>query len=317
MVALTTNGFRRYGAGMRLGFAVPISGSWASPANCLEMATKAEGLGYSSLWTFQRLLSPLDGEAPVLAPAYRSVHDPLAILAYLAGRTSTIRLGLAVVNMPYYAPVVLAKLLTTIDHLSDGRLDAGLGIGWSPQEFEAVGAPLARRGARAEDFVRCLRAIWTEDVVDYRGRFYRVPRARIDPKPVQQPHPPILLGGTAEAALRRTGRVAAGWISSSRADLARIEESVTVVREAAVRSGRDPGELRFICRGVVRVRGGERAPLVGSLDDIRADLRDLAVKGITETFIDLNFDPEIGSPDADPAVSMRRAHQVLEALAPA
>jgi probable F420-dependent oxidoreductase len=301
---------------VQLGFAVPISGSWASPANCLEIARRAEELGYTSLWTFQRLLSPLDGDAPVLDPQYRQVHDPLAILGYLAGQTTTVRLGVAVVNMPYYAPIVLAKLLTTIDHLSDGRLVAGLGIGWLPQEFEAVGAPMGERGARAEDFVRCLRAIWTEDVVEYEGKFYRVPRARVDPKPVQEPHPPILFGGAAEVALRRAGRLADGWISSSRADLSRIDESIAIVRRAASDAGRDAGALRFVCRGVVKVRSGERAPLVGSFDEIRSDLADLATKGMTETFIDLNFDPEIGSPDADPVVSMRRAHEVLEALAP-
>jgi probable F420-dependent oxidoreductase len=219
--------------------------------------------------------------------------------------------------MPYYAPIVLAKALTTIDHLSDGRLDAGLGLGWLPQEFEAVGTPRGERGVRAEDFIRCLRAIWTDDVVEYEGKFYRVPRSRVDPKPVQQPHPPVLLGGAAEVALRRAGRLADGWISSSREDLTRIDESIAVVRGAALEAGRDAEALRFMCRGVVKVRSGERAPLVGSLDEIRADLADLATKGMTETFIDLNFDPEIGSPDADPVVSMRRAHEVLEALAPA
>jgi probable F420-dependent oxidoreductase len=303
---------------VQLGFAVPVSGSWASPGNCVEIARTAEELGYTSLWTFQRLLSPLDGDAPLLATPYHSVHDPLATLAYLAGHTSTARLGVAVVNLPYYAPIVLAKLLTTIDHLSDGRLDAGLGIGWSPHEFEAVGVPVARRGARAEDFLRCLRAIWTDEIVEYEGDFYRVPRSRVEPRPVQKPHPPLLLGGTAEAALRRAGRVAAGWISSSRADLNRIDESIAIVRTAAVGAGRDPDELRFICRGVVKVRTtGERAPLVGSFDEVRADLGDLATKGITETFIDLNFDPQIGSPDVEQGASMRHAHEVLEALAPA
>ncbi|MDQ3660414.1 MAG: TIGR03619 family F420-dependent LLM class oxidoreductase [Actinomycetota bacterium] len=303
---------------MRLGFAVPVSGSWARPANCLEIACKAERLGYTSLWTFQRLLSPLDGGAPLLAPPYHSVYDPLATLAYLAGHTSTARLGVAVVNLPYYSPIVLAKLLTTVDQFSNGRLDAGLGIGWLPHEFEAVGTPFARRGARAEDFIHCLRAIWTDEVVEYSGDFYGVPRSRVDPKPVQKPHPPLLLGGTAEAALRRVGRVAAGWISSSRADLSRIDESIAVVRAAAVGAGRDPDELRFVCRGVVKAQTeGNRAPLVGSFEEIRADLGELAIKGITETFIDLNFDPQIGSPDADPGASMRRAHEVLEALAPA
>lgn len=182
----------RYDASVQLGFAVPVSGSWARPANCVEVARKAEQLGYTSLWTFQRLLSPLNGNTPLLEPPYHSVHDPLATLAYLAGRTSTARLGVAVVNLPYYSPIMLAKLLTTIDNFSDGRLDAGLGIGWSPHEFEAVGAPLEGRGARAEDFLRCMRAIWTDEVVEYSGDFYRVPRSRVDPKPVQKPHPPLL-----------------------------------------------------------------------------------------------------------------------------
>ena len=180
-----------------------------------------------------------------------------------------------------------------------------------------MGQTLEQRGRRGVDFLRCLRAIWTDDVVDYQGEFYRVPRSRVEPKPVQRPHPPILLGGMAPAALRRAGRVAAGWISSSRADLSRIDEYIAVVREAAERAGRDPAPLRFICRGVVKVRTGQRAPLVGSLDQIRSDLDELAAAGqLTETFLDLNFDPEIGSPDADPGESMRRAHEALEALAP-
>lgn len=301
---------------MQLGVAVPVSGSWATPDNCTAIAARAEALGYTSLWTFQRLLSPLDGNEPLLAPPYRSVHDPLAVLAYLAGRTTTARLGVAVLNLPYYAPLVLAKALTTIDHLSGGRLDVGLGIGWLPQELEAVGLSTDRRGARTEDQLRCLQAIWTDEVVDYDGPYARVPRSRVDPKPVQQPHPPILFGGGADAALRRAGRMSSGWISSSQADLTRIDESIAIVRDAAADAGRDPDGLRFVCRGVVKVRSGERAPLVGSLDDIRADLAELAAKGVTETFIDCNFDPEIGSPDADPVASMGRAHEVLEALAP-
>ncbi len=301
---------------MLLGFGAPISGSWATPDRCAEVAVRAEELGYASLWTFQRLLSPLDGDRPLLAPQYRSVHDPLTMLAFLAGRTTRVRLGVAIVNAPYQAPVVLAKALTTIDHLSGGRLDAGIGIGWSPHELEAVGVSADRRGARADDFLRCLQAIWTDDVVDYEGAFYRVPRSRIDPKPVQVPHPPILMGGAAPAALRRAGRATSGWISSSQADLTRIDEPIAVVREAAADAGRDVDALRFVCRGVVKVRTGERAPLTGSLDDVRSDLHDLAAKGVTETFVDLNFDPEIGSPDADPDTSVRRAIEVLEALAP-
>ena len=309
---------RAYGDRVLLGFALPVSGSWATPANCAHIAQRAEALGYASLWTFQRLLSPVegDGDEPMLAPQYRSVHDPLAVLAYTAGRTTTVRLGVAVVNMPYYAPVVLAKQLTTIDHLSGGRLDVGLGIGWLPPELEAVGMTAEHRGARAEDYLRCLTALWTDEIVEYDGEFYRVPRSRVDPKPLQRPHPPVLLGGGADPALRRAGRVAGGWISSSQADLSRIDRSIDTVRRGAIDAGRDPDGLRFVCRGAVKVRTGERSPLVGSLDDIRADLVDLAAQGVTETFVDLNFDPQIGSPDADATTSMRRAEEVLGALAP-
>ena len=179
---------------MELGCAVPVSGSWATPEACAEVASFAEALGYRSLWTFQRLLAPVDKDgADRLEPQYRSVEDPLAMLAYLAATTTSARLGVAVLNAPFYSPIVLAK-------------------------------------------------------------------------PLQRPHPPLLLGGTANAALRRAGRMADGWISSSRADLSDLTRSIGVVRAAA--------------------------------------------------FVDLNFDPLIGSPDADPEVSLRQARTVLEALAP-
>ncbi len=307
---------------MQLGFAVPTAGSWATPDRMVELATRAEQLDYASLWTFQRLLFPADeAEAanPRWQPVYRSVHDPLVTLSFLAAHTSRVRLGIAVLNMPWYSPILLAKLATSLDHVSGGRLDLGLGLGWSQVEYDAAGAPFERRGERADDFLACLRAIWTDDPVDYESEFHLVRRARVHPRPVQQPHPPVLLGGAAPAALRRAGRLSEGWISSSGADLSNIGSQIAIVREAATAAGRDADALRFVCRGVVRVRpaGAEqRRPLTGSLDEVRADLAEIAEQGVTEVFVDLNFDREIGSPDADPDVSMRRAHEVLEALAP-
>lgn len=302
---------------MQLGFAVPVSGSWATAEHCAALATRAEELGYRSLWSFQRLLSPVDERGTeVLDPPYRSVTDPVVVTAFLAGLTRTARLGLAVVNAPFYPPVLLSKALTTLDRFSGGRLDVGFGLGWLEEEFEAVGVPRAERGARTEDLLRCLEAIWSEPVVDYEGTFYRVPRAKVEPKPLQRPRPPVLLGGIADAALARAGRMSDGWISSSRADLSAIGRSIDVVRAAAAAAGRDPEAVRIVVRGVVKVRDGERAPLVGSLSEIRGDLDRLAAAGVTETFVDLNFDPRVGSPDADPDESVRHAHRVLEALAP-
>jgi probable F420-dependent oxidoreductase len=300
--------------GMLIGFGVPVSGSWATPRNIVQIARAAERLGYASLWSFQRTLYPVDDSIPVV---YRSVHDPLAVSAYVAAVTERIRIGIAVVNLPFYAPIVLAKALTSIDVLSDGRLDAGLGLGWNPDEFAAAGTPVEGRGRRAEDFLNCLRAIWTEDPVDYHGEFYEVPRSRVDPRPVQRPHPPILLGGSAEPALRRAGRLAAGWVSASRFEAAQLPAAVATVRDAAAQAGRDPATLRIVIRASVRVRDGdEDRPFAGTVDKIRRDIADYAAHGATELFVDLNFDEQIADPAADPAASMRRAHAALEAFAP-
>lgn len=300
---------------MLIGFAVPMSGSWATPANQVRIAQRAEELGYHSLWTLQRLLNPADSTDMT----YRNVPDPLITLSYLAAHTSRVRLGVAVLNMPFFPPPLLAKQAVSLDHVSGGRLDLGLGLGWMREEFTAVGVPYERRGARAEEFLAVLEELWTSEVPEFHGEFYELPPVRFDPKPLQKPRPPILLGGTSEPALRRAGRLSDGWISSSRADLHRIGQSIEIVREAARAAGRDPGALRFVCRGVVRVRpqaGPDRRPLTGTLEEIRSDFGALEAQGVTELFVDLNFDPEIGHPDADPGESMRRAEDALVALAP-
>lgn len=303
---------------MRLGVGLPMSGAWATPESMREVATTAEQLGYDSLWTYQRLLHPV---AEDWGSPYHSVLDPVVALSYVAAATSTVRLGLAIVNMPFYAPIVLSKALTTLDRVSGGRLDVGLGLGWAPPEFEAAGVPYERRGARGEEFVACLRAIWTEPVVEFAGEFYRVPRSRVDPKPVQRPTPPILLGGTAEKALQRAGRVADGWISSSRADLTRMGESIEVVRAAAAEAGRDPEQLRFVVRGVVRLTGqpetGERRPLHGDAAQVRSDLEALGRVGVTEVFLDLNYDERSTADDVDAESGLANALTAITALAPA
>ncbi len=300
-----------------IGFGLPVSGSWATASNLVTIARRAEALGYASLWSFQRLLHPAEGD---WGPMYRSVQDPIVSLAHVAAVTERVRLGFAIVNAPFYSPIVLAKQLTTLDHVSAGRLDAGLGLGWAEEEFVAAGVPYQRRGARTEEFIHCLKAIWTQEVVRFDGEFYQVPPARVDPKPVQHPHPPLLLGGGAERALRRAAELADGWISASQHDLRQIGTDIEFMKRCAEQAGRDPGVLRFIVRGVIELTEqdlpADRRPLHGSAEQIRADLDQLAARGVTEVFLDLNFDPTIGSPDADPGTSMERAERVLSTFAP-
>ena len=316
-----------------LGFGLPCSGSWATPSSMLHVARRAEALGYASLWTFQRLLCPTADDAdpshgrgrnpasrPADDPAYRMVHDPLAPLAFVAGHTERIRLGTATICAPFTAPALLAKQTTSLDVLSEGRLTVGLGIGWLPQEYAAAGVPFTRRGDRMEEYVRCLQALWTQDPVEFSGEFYTVPRSHSGLRTVQRPHPPLLLGGAAPAALRRAGRLAQGWISSSSHDLTRIDEPITVVREAAEEAGRDPAALSILVRGLVELTGADpgpgRRPLHGTQEQVLDDLAVLGRRGVTEVLIDCNFAPEVGSPDVDVARASAHAEDLLEAMAP-
>jgi probable F420-dependent oxidoreductase len=305
---------------MFVGFGLPVSGAWATPDRVGDVAARAERLGYHSLWTFQRLLVGVDQR---LDPVYASVLDPLVALGYAAALTRRVRLGVAVVNLPFVSPAYLAKQAASLDVLSGGRLDLGLGTGWSPAEFAATGASPRRRGARAEEYLAVLRALWADGVGEFTGEFFTVPPSRMRPLPVQRPGPPILLGGSAPAALERAGRAADGWVTRSAADLATIGDDIAVVRAAAARAGRDPAGVRVVSRGVVRPGqgepgpGGRRRPLSGSYGQIRDDVAWLAEQGVTEVFFDLNWDPQIGSPDADPAAATGRAIEIMEALAPA
>jgi len=217
---------------------------------------------------------------------------------------------------------VLAKQASTVDVLSGGRLDLGLGIGWMPEEFAATGASTARRGARTEEYLAVLRTLWADEVSSFDGEFYTIPAGRQDPRPVQRPGPPVLLGGMSHPAMERAGRIADGWITSSRADLSQIAEAVAVIREAAQAAGRDPDAVRIVCRGVVLA--GEEVPdpdggrrlLSGGFAQIREDTAWLGEQGVTELFYDLNWDPQVGSPSVEPQAAAARAEEILGQLAP-
>lgn len=297
---------------MKIGFGAAVSGAWATPDNLTRFAMSAEELGYSSLWTFHRLLIPAEQE---LLPVYRSVLDPLVALSYVAARTSTIRLGVALINFPFVSPTYVAKQASTLDVLSGGRLDLGLGAGWQEAEFVATGASSAHRGARTVEYLRVLRTLWGDSVSSFDGEHYTVPPSRMDPDPVQKPGPPVLLGGVVPAALTRAGRIADGWLSRSATDLDSISEQIAVVCKGAEEAGKDPASVRVVCRGVVRP--GERVGrLSGSYAQIRADAEWLGEQGVTELFYDLNWDPLIGNPDVSVDSATDRAQELLEALAP-
>jgi len=284
---------------MKLGFSLPVMGAWATPENQVRVAQHAEALGYSGLWVLQRLLyahQPKNDYPPMPGQpwpkAFEYVVDPTVSLAYVAAVTRRIRLGTSVLIMPYYAPILLAKQLATLDLLSGGRLDVGLGIGWSQDEYEASGVPFRQRGKRGDEFLRCLKTIWTQDVVEFEGEFYRVPRSNVQPKPVQKPHPPITIGGYGPTVIQRAVTLGDGF-NGGNMPLAAVAPLVKQIQEAAVAHGRDPKGLHIVCRGAFSVQpapgGKDRRALWGTLDEIREDVRRYAELGLTELFLEANL----------------------------
>jgi probable F420-dependent oxidoreductase len=293
---------------------LPVSGAWANPASLGRFAKRAEELGYHGVWSFQRLLA---GREQHLAPVYRSVLDPIVALGFAAACTERIRLGVSVINLPYVSPAYLAKQAATLDVLSGGRHDLGLGTGWSEPEFRATGSRPDPRGRRIEEYLEVLRALWNDEVAAFEGDLYELPPSTMLPKPVQPGGPPVLLGGTADAALRRAGRISAGWVTSSRSSLDDVARGVQIVRRAAEEAGRDPDLARIVVRGNVQAgRRDDAMPLSGDWAQIRGGAQLYAEAGVTELFYDLNWDPLIGGPDADPVAAGERAEEILTALAP-
>jgi probable F420-dependent oxidoreductase len=278
---------------MKIGAMLPHLGTGMSPAALVAAARRAEELGYDSLWVIERLLYPTNPRSPYpatpdgsLPKMYARALTPIETLSYIAAHTSRIALGTSVLNMPLHNPVMLARQLATLDVLSGGRLRVGLGQAWSVDEMEAAGATPKGRAARADEFGRVLKAIWTTDPVEFSGEFFTVPRSTLQPKPIQSPHPPIYMGAYAPGALERVGRTANGWIPSG-VPLAGIGPMMNQVREAARAAGRDPSALELVIfefPSILEQSPGEDRPdFVGTIDEIRRDVataRDLGVSEI-------------------------------------
>jgi probable F420-dependent oxidoreductase len=289
---------------VKLGFALPHIGPIASTVNIRKAAQEAEDLGYHSLWTNERVLVPVDPKTPYpgtadgkLNPEYDTVFEHLTVLTYASAVTSRIRLGVSVINIPFYNPVMLGRRVATMDQLSDGRITLGVGLAWSEDECDVNNVPFKERGRIGEEAIEALKAVWGPDPVEYHGRHFDIPASVIGPKPVQKPHPPILVGAFVPKALDRAGRLADGFTGCC----APVEALITMmnaVKEAAQKRGRDAGSLQFVMRCLVTrtdqpVEGEGRAVAVGSWDQIRSDVRRMAEAGVDEAFFDVAFQPDV------------------------
>jgi probable F420-dependent oxidoreductase len=286
---------------MKIGFSLPNIGPVGTAEALTKVAQRAEALGYSSLWTIERLLYPLNLQRPYpgtpdghLPEIYKQVLDPVDALTYVAPLTKKIRLGTSVLDMPYHNPVVLARRLTTLDVLSNGRLSVGLGLGWSKDEMDATGADITKRGALADEFLPLLKAIWTTNPVEFHGKFFNVPKSYINLKPVQKPHPPIYLGAFVPAALKRLAKLADGW-NPVFLPLPVMQEMFANIRQMAKEAGRDPSAIEMVVHACIEITekplGKDRPIFSGTLEQISDDVKGCAKIGAEEVFFDPAFAP--------------------------
>ena len=201
----------------------PLRARGLSPAGTPEylrtLGTAAEEPGFHSLWIAEHVVLfddyashyPYSADGRIPACGKSGFLDPFDALAFLAACTTRVRLGTGICLVPQRNPVYTAKEAATVDWLSGGRLDFGVGVGWLAEEFRALGVPFERRGERCRDYLEVMRRLWCDPVSAFAGEFYELPACREYPKPVQQPHPPIYFGGESEAALRRVADVGQGW----------------------------------------------------------------------------------------------------------
>jgi len=232
--------------GLAFASSISIEGDTA-----IDLCRRAEAAGFESVWGGEHVILPttiesrypysVDGKIP--AQPETPIPDPLIWLAFAAAAAPTLRLGTCILIVPQRNPVVLAKELATLDRLSGGRVELGLGVGWMKEEFDALGVPWDRRGARNDEYVAAMRALWDGPHAEFHGEFVDFPPVTCSPRPLQRSIP-ILVGGDTEAAIQRTVRLADGYFPGE-GDADRLATLIRRVRDAAERAGRDPASIEI------------------------------------------------------------------------
>ena len=227
-----------------MNFGLPLFA--VKPVDFPAVAQAAETAGFESIWIPEHLVFPSEmpatypysetGQPPVFPGS--PLYDPWVSLAFVAGTTQRIRLGTQVYILPLRHPLVTARAVTTLDVLSRGRAILGIGVGWMEEEFAFVGEDFATRGARTDEIIEILHQLWSEKEIHYRGKHYDLGPLRFEPKPAQAPHPPIEVGGTSSAALRRAARLGDGWQAIGDLDVDSIDVSVKRIAKLRAEAGR-------------------------------------------------------------------------------
>jgi probable F420-dependent oxidoreductase len=204
----------------------------SNPEIAARVAQAAEAAGFESVWTGEHVVLPDPQVPPSPLPPSYPLLDPAVALAYIAAHTKTIRLGTGIIILPQRNPLVLAKELTSVDVVSNGRLIFGLGIGYLKPEFDALGIPFDKKGARSMDYLAAMKAVWTQEKPEHHGEFVSFGGIQTLPQPVQKPHPPVVIGGHTKEAYRRAVQYANGWYGFA-LDLDKTAECLAGLKKAA------------------------------------------------------------------------------------
>ena len=279
------------------GTSMPSRGDMASPANLRTLAQRAESLDFDSAWVSDHIILPrsVDSFYPYAANGVATFrpdedyYEPLAALNFLAGCTQKIRLGTHVLILPYRNPVLTAKMISTLDVLSEGRFILGAGVGWMEEEFKALGLDtFAQRGAVTDEYIQLFKELWTKDNPEFQGEHYQLSESGFQPKPVQKPHPPIWIGGHTNPAIRRAAKYGDGWMPIGLRPPAILEpeelaEKIARLRRLTMEAGR-PEDAVSLCfsTGVTfdDSPGATRRMMSGRAEQIAADLRQYQDLGI-------------------------------------
>jgi len=314
---------------MEYGFYLPNSGAGAEPDALANIAKQGDRLGFYCMVMPDHILQPnqVDSTYPysltgdILAAGQSGDGEwpeQITTLAYLAGVTERIRLVTSVMIIPYRNPILTAKMLSTLDMLSKGRLILGAGVGWMEEEFELLDAPpFAERGAVTNEYLRAFIELWTKDNPKFEGKYVNFSDITFLPKPVQKPYPPIWIGGQSKPAIRRAAQIGDCWhpvgaIPAAPLEPEELAENLVLLRDYAEKAGRDPSKIQVSVKAPLYDSGdssGPRRRFSGSPDEVRQDVQTYADVGVTH----LIFDFRTGEPKQTEDRMARFADEVMAA----
>lgn len=275
---------------MKFGFIIPHNFGLDDPDDVLNIGKRAEELGFDSVWVNHHILNVGYIFDRLGSKPY---YDAITVLTWVAAHTERVRLGTTVLVLPYLNPLVLAKTLATVDVMSKGRLNVGVGVGALKPESDALGSTFETRGRYADESIKIMRELWESEDPEFDGEFFSFSGVKFSPKPIQKPGPPILIGGASRAALRRVATLGDGWhpIQQSIADL---KQNIATIHRLAEEAGRDPSEITVTVRTELDVldsrSDGTESPMIGTADQLLATIEQYEEIGVSELVLSVSTD---------------------------